>query len=54
MEAHDLGPLLHGPPGQCLDPGKIVRLVVIAMLELGGGDSDVSHWHGPLEARAAG
>ena len=43
MEADDLGPPLHGPPGQCFDPGKVVRLVVITMFELGGGDSDVSH-----------
>ena len=43
VEADDLGPLLHGPLGQLVDPGQVVRLVVVAMLELGGGDSDVSH-----------
>ena len=38
VEADDLGPLLDRPTGQGVDPGEVVRLVVVAMLELGGGD----------------
>ena len=43
VKADNLGPLLDRPPGQLFDPGQVVCLVAIAMLKLGGSDSNISH-----------
>jgi hypothetical protein len=43
VEADDLSSKIDCFLGQVIDPNKVIRLVVIAMLELRCGDADVSH-----------
>lgn len=43
VEADNLGPVLHRAAGQRVDPGEVICFIDIAVLELGCGDSDVSH-----------
>ena len=43
VEADDLGAVGRGPSAEVADAAEVVRLVAVAVLELGGGDADVAH-----------
>ena len=49
VEADDLGPSGGGDAGELADAAQVIGLVAVAMLELRGGDADVTHG-----SRAAG
>jgi 23S rRNA C2498 (ribose-2'-O)-methylase RlmM len=48
MKADDLGAAPGGLPRQLVNPRQVVILVAVSVLELGGGDTYVSHADGPL------